>query len=76
MKLARIVRRLAQAFAVPLALVATQAQAQEPIRVGAFLAITGPASFLGDPENKTLEMLVEQINAAGGLAVDGQKRML
>ncbi|MBS0304922.1 MAG: ABC transporter substrate-binding protein [Proteobacteria bacterium] len=76
MKLARIVRRLAQAFAVPLALVATQAQAQaqEPIRVGAFLAITGPASFLGDPENKTLEMLVEQINAAGG--VNGRKLQL
>jgi branched-chain amino acid transport system substrate-binding protein len=69
MKLARIVRRLAQAFAVPLALVATQAQAQaqEPIRVGAFLAITGPASVLGDPENKSLEMLVEQINSAGGV---------
>jgi len=76
MKLARIVRRLAQAFAVPLALVATQAQAQaqEPIRVGAFLAITGPASFLGDPENKTLEMLVEQINAAG--CVNGRKLQL
>ncbi len=76
MKLARIVRRLAQAFAVPLALVATQAQAQaqEPIRVGAFLAITGPASFLGDPENKTLEMLVEQINSAGG--VNGRKLQL
>ena len=74
MKLARIVRRLAQAFAVPLALVATHAQAQEPIRVGAFLAITGPASFLGDPENKTLEMLVEQINAGGG--VNGRKLQL
>ena len=37
------------------------------VRIGATLAVTGPASFLGDPESKTLEMLVEQINAAGGI---------
>ena len=67
MTLSRIVRHLSSALALPLALAATQAQAQEPIRIGSFLAITGPASFLGDPENKTLEMLVEQINAAGGV---------
>jgi branched-chain amino acid transport system substrate-binding protein len=41
--------------------------AQEPIRVGAFLAVTGPAAFLGDPEQKTLELYVEKINAAGGV---------
>ena len=29
---------------------------QEPIRIGAFLSVTGPAAFLGDPELKTLEM--------------------
>ena len=43
------------------------AAAQEPIRVGSFLAVTGPASFLGDPELKTLEMYVEKINAEGGV---------
>ena len=43
------------------------AQAQEPIRVGAFLAVTGPAAFLGDPEQKTLELYVERLNAAGGV---------
>ena len=42
-------------------------QAQEPIRIGAFLAVTGPAAFLGDPEQKTLELYVEKINAAGGV---------
>ena len=42
-------------------------QAAEPIKVGTFLAVTGPASFLGDPELKTLEMYVEQVNAAGGV---------
>jgi len=41
--------------------------AQEPIRVGAFLAVTGPAAFLGDPEQKTLELYVEKINASGGV---------
>src|SRR5690606_23831277 len=43
------------------------AAAQEPIRIGAFLAVTGPASFLGDPEQKTLEMYIERINASGGV---------
>ncbi|MCC6853335.1 MAG: ABC transporter substrate-binding protein [Rubrivivax sp.] len=67
MTLSRIARHLLRALALPLALAAAQTQAQEPIRIGSFLAVTGPASFLGDPENKTLEMLVEQINAAGGV---------
>jgi hypothetical protein len=39
----------------------------ETIKIGSFLAITGPASFLGDPEKKTLELYVEKINAAGGV---------
>jgi len=43
------------------------AGAQEPIRVGAFLSVTGPAAFLGDPEQKTLELYVEKLNAAGGV---------
>jgi branched-chain amino acid transport system substrate-binding protein len=46
---------------------AAAARAQEPIRIGAFLSVTGPASFLGDPELKTLELYVERLNAAGGL---------
>jgi branched-chain amino acid transport system substrate-binding protein len=41
--------------------------AQEPIKVGAFLAVTGPAAFLGDPEQKTLELYVEKLNAVGGV---------
>ena len=40
----------------------------ETIKVGAILAVTGPASFLGAPESKTLEMLVDEVNAAGGVA--------
>jgi branched-chain amino acid transport system substrate-binding protein len=41
--------------------------AAQPIKVGAFLSVTGPAAFLGDPEQKTLELYVEKLNAAGGL---------
>lgn len=44
------------------------------IKIGAIFAVTGPASFLGAPEAKTAEMLVEQINAAGG--VNGNKLKL
>ena len=43
------------------------AQAAEPIKIGAILSVTGPASFLGAPEAKTLEMLVAKINATGGI---------
>ena len=41
------------------------------IKVGAILGVTGPASFLGAPEAKTLEMLVDEINKKGG--VKGKK---
>ncbi|WP_174802944.1 ABC transporter substrate-binding protein [Martelella limonii] len=45
--------------------VATGASAE--IRLGASLSATGPAAFLGDPEAKTIEMLVEEVNAKGGI---------
>jgi branched-chain amino acid transport system substrate-binding protein len=56
-------------FLVSLALAAsvTPAPAKDPIKVGAILSVTGPASFLGAPEARTLEMLVEEINAKGGI---------
>lgn len=47
------------------------ALAAETVKVGTFLAVTGPASFLGDPELKTLEMYVEEVNADGG--IDGRQ---
>ncbi len=48
-------------------LAAGAAIAQEPIKIGAFLSVTGGAAFLGDPEQKTLELYVEKLNAAGGV---------
>jgi len=43
------------------------ASAKDSIKIGALVAATGPASFLGDPELKTLQLYVEKINAAGGV---------
>jgi branched-chain amino acid transport system substrate-binding protein len=40
---------------------------QQPIRVGAFVAATGGASFLGAPELNTLRLYVDRINRAGGV---------
>ena len=49
------------------AFAAHAAYAAPPIKIGAFLSVTGGASFLGDPEQKTLELYVDKINAAGGV---------
>jgi branched-chain amino acid transport system substrate-binding protein len=46
----------------------------KPVKIGAIFSVTGPASFLGAPEEKTARMLAEQINAAGG--VNGRKIQL
>ena len=45
--------------------------AATPIKIGGLFAVSGPASFLGDPEKNTLEMLVKDINSKGG--VNGSK---
>ncbi|WP_420825901.1 ABC transporter substrate-binding protein [Rhodobium orientis] len=47
------------------------AASADTIKIGTVLSATGPASFLGDPEMKTLELYVKEINAAGG--VDGNE---
>lgn len=60
--------RLKQLLLIAASLVfATTAFAAEPLRIGALFAITGPASFLGEPERNTLEMLVKEANAKGGI---------
>ena len=60
------------------AVIVTQAvgvrNANAEIRIGAVLSVTGPASFLGDPEKRTLEIYVDAINAKGG--VNGEKLKL
>ena len=59
------------ALAVSGVSVFTPAFAQQTVKIGSVLSITGPASFLGEPEDKTLRMYVDKINAAGG--VTGKK---
>lgn len=46
---------------------AAPSSAADTIKIGSFLAVTGPASFLGDPELKTLQIYVDEINQQGGL---------
>jgi branched-chain amino acid transport system substrate-binding protein len=48
--------------------------ASAEVKLGAVLSVTGPASFLGDPEKRTLEIYVDDINAKGG--VNGEKLKL
>ena len=43
------------------------AKAAEVYKIGAIFAVTGPAAGLGVPEKNTAEMLMEQINNAGGI---------
>ena len=61
----KLIRKLLAATAM--AGLACAAMAAEPIRIGTVLSVTGPAAFLGDPELKTLQQYVEDINKAGGV---------
>lgn len=62
----RIIRLFVAALCI-MAVSVVPALAAETIKVGAILAVTGGASFLGAPEAKTLEMMVGDINAKGGI---------
>ena len=62
----RIMKLVTVALAI-VAMCVAPALAADTIKVGAILAVTGPASFLGAPEAKTLEMLTEELNAKGGI---------
>lgn len=63
------VLKLAQlaAFGAALAVPAVSAHAEDPIKIGAVLSMTGPAGYAGDPEEKTLRTEVKALNEAGGL---------
>jgi len=59
-----VVAVVVMALAVPVNVFA------KTIKVGAILAVTGGASFLGGPEARTMGMLAEELNAKGGLNGD------
>jgi len=46
------------AFLLMCTMIVSPVFAKDAIKVGAILAVTGPASFLGAPEAKTLQMLL------------------
>ena len=52
-------------------LAAAPCWSQETYKIGGIFSVTGAQSFLGDPEKKTLEMVVDAINAKGG--IDGHR---
>jgi branched-chain amino acid transport system substrate-binding protein len=55
-------------FGVFLALLLTGTSfASPPIKIGALFSVTGPASFLGEPERNAAQMVVDEINSAGGI---------
>ena len=47
--------------------VVDEATAEEPIKIGAFFDLSGPAAFIGTPTKLVAEMVVEKINKEGGI---------
>lgn len=52
-------------------LIGMAGMAQAEIRIGSTVSATGFAAYLGEPEARTLRMLVDDINEAGG--IEGEK---
>lgn len=48
-------------------LVCAHAADKKPLKVGAIFSVTGKASWLGDPEKKTVAMIQDQVNKTGGI---------
>lgn len=58
-------------LAAAMLLAAPAVQAADTYKIGAAFALTGPAAVIGDPSAKIAEMLLGDINGAGG--VNGKK---
>ncbi len=43
------------------------AHSAPPVKIGALFSVTGPPSFLGEPERNAAQMVVDEINNAGGI---------
>ena len=55
------------ALGATLSLAVATAWAADPIKIGSVLSVTGPAASLGDPELKTMQLYVDEINKKGGV---------
>ncbi|MFV1956989.1 MAG: ABC transporter substrate-binding protein [bacterium] len=62
-----ILRVVALTVMVAFPLAAQHAYAAEPYKIGAAFALTGPAAMIGNPSKKMADMLLEEINAGGGV---------
>jgi branched-chain amino acid transport system substrate-binding protein len=62
-----LLRVLVAAALVGVMLGGVQAADQQPIKIGAFFALSGPAAPIGTPTKLVAEMVVDQINKAGGI---------
>lgn len=58
----RFLFALVASVVLPLAAIAA-----DTIKIGGLFSITGPASFIGEPERNSMEMAIEEINQAGGI---------
>jgi branched-chain amino acid transport system substrate-binding protein len=65
------IAKIAAAVGLGLSVMLGTSRASADVKIGAVLSVTGPASFLGDPEKRTIEMYVAEINAKGG--INGQQ---
>ena len=58
--------KTASLLALSLACLAS-AFAADAIKIGAIFGVTGPAAYLGAPEEKTARMVVDALNKEGGI---------
>ncbi len=67
MDLAKGARYVTLAIVAVLGFTAIPATAKDAIRIGAVTSVTGPASYLGEPEKNALEFMVGEVNKKGGV---------
>ncbi|NOY86487.1 MAG: ABC transporter substrate-binding protein [Deltaproteobacteria bacterium] len=55
------------AMVLTMGMITPEARALEPYRIGAAFALTGPAAMIGEPSSRMAQILLEEVNAAGGV---------
>lgn len=66
-KLRRSAATVALGCAVAVSAMVTPAFAEDPIKLGVFLSLTGPGAAGASPNKMGVEMAVEELNASGGI---------
>lgn len=67
MTLKRFALRLAHAAILTATFGVTAAHAEETVKVGALLSLSGPAASFGIPERDIVKILADKVNAEGGI---------